>query len=97
MTDGLAAAAQAVIAPSEWRRRRKRLDVSGWCIIGTVWALIAGVAAGWIPDGFAVSIISALIGAGVILLGMYFGGAVLDDQNQKKALASVVEKLAGRV
>lgn len=97
MNETISEAAKNVILPSEWRRRRQRLDAILWFIGGSIWLCIFGVAVRILPDAFALSVIGALIGAGVIALGMYFGGAVVDDKNQKTALATVVDKLAARV
>jgi hypothetical protein len=73
------------IKPSEWKRRRHRLDLALFTILVWVsWIL-------WKGQDLALYQQSAiaLIAGGVALLGQYVFGAVWDDKNYMNALASL--------
>lgn len=70
------------LKPSEWRRRRFRLDIALTAIFLWIsWIILSG------NDTVVFQQLSiALVGAGTALIGQYIFGAVWDDKNYMNAL-----------
>lgn len=76
---------KAPIKPSEWKRRRLRLDLSLIAILVWLsWIIFHGT-----DTTLFQQISVALIAGGVALIGQYVFGAVWDDRNYMNTLASL--------
>lgn len=75
------------ITPSEWKKRRFRLDIALASILVLVFYIIfSGNDTVLYQQGLI-----ALIGAGVALIGQYIFGAAWDDKNYMNAVKSMAE------
>lgn len=80
-------ARRAKITPSEWKKRRIRLDLALISILIFVsWIIFSGNDSVLYQQGLI-----ALIGAGVALIGQYIFGATWDDKNYFNAIKSQQE------
>lgn len=73
------------LSPSEWARRRFRLDIALLAILVLVFYIIfSGNDSVLYQQGLI-----ALIGAGVALIGQYIFGAAWDDKNYMDAISNM--------
>jgi hypothetical protein len=75
----------ARLTPSEWRRRRFRLDVSLILLFGClIYVLIPGGEVE-VDKAAVIPLVAGIVG----LIGSYVFGAVWDDQNHKRYMAQI--------